>query len=79
MAPYSIFENVHMSNKILGFICAFPDFWKKLSAAFKQLCLLFIGKGEKIEKKKTQLARGIVIIRRILEGGMTIYTGATDL
>lgn len=39
-----------MSNKILGFICAFPDFWKKMSAAFKQLCLLFIGKGE---KKKT--------------------------
>lgn len=75
MAPYSIFENVHMSNKILGFICAFPDFWKKMSAAFKQLCLLFIGKGE----KKKKLARGIVIIRRILEGGMTTYTRVTDL
>lgn len=74
MAPYSIFENVHMSNKILGFICAFPDFWKKMSAAFKQLCLLFIGKGE-----KKKLARGIVIIRRILEGGMTTYTRVTDL
>lgn len=49
MAPYGIFE-MFMSNKMLGFLQALPDFWKKISPAFKQLCILFVSKGKKIKR-----------------------------
>lgn len=58
------FQNVHVSNKILDFLCAFPDFWKKISPAFKQLCLLFVNKGKKLKETSQRHCNATENVRR---------------